>query len=933
MIRPELHTDQSESSWKTNLLDRWTIWASHRGFAAIAVVLGITLLLGIGFALLRLDMTFFSIMPRSSQQVQDLEHIVNEFPFASNITIAVDARDLPDSASAKAAVIRTIDALAAEFSQDKYAESIAGVTAQLDRRFFERHGLMLMPAEDLRRLSQTFADTRLVPLLGSINDDLEAEYSGNSGNLKDDEALASAQFKAFQQIVDLIAQAAGGVTPSDQQIEQTLDTLLVGETHFLSDDERMGILFLLPTFTMNDISDLKRIETFEERAVAIAEEYGVKAGLTGMIVVAKDEMVTSEQGLGISMTIAFLLVIALMVLAFRMPSVPLIAGIPLILGILWTVGAAGLLIRRLNIMTAMYMVALIGLGIDYAIHLLSAYIQARDDGDEFYEAIRTAMRKSGSGIVTGALTTAAAFLALTISKTDIVKELGVVAGIGILCEMIAMLMMIPALLGVRHRRLKRRGKDDTVHRFKVRIRSSLTGRLGTLLTRRPGTIAVILLASVILLSLSFGAVGIEDNIMNMEAKGLTSIELQDTLVEEFGMAPDGLFLLSTDRDEMTAVTSRLKRLATVKSVDSIAPFFPTDQQTAERTPLIEDLLTTLDDSAAVPAGSRGVDEDALLEEILRLESNMVELGDLAYLSGLSRISRILNQATGIDDDGERVAESAFDRLLAQYDTGFSQEEVSQLQQRFSTLLAARLTGMADTRPITREMLPPMISDAYISRDGGSYLLTINPTANPWEGDFRSAFRAQVATVTDRGTGMILAADELTRMATVDGVRSSILALIAVFIILLADFRNLKLTLLTFIPLLCSIISLFGIMGLTGIKFDFVNIIAIPLLIGIGIDDAVHISHRYRMEGPGSLALTIERTGTAVLLTTITTVIGFASFIPSIMRAMRSTGIVLSVAMTLAFIYSVMLHPALLYLVRERLGARFTAWGMKGGKES
>ena len=153
-----------------------------------------------------------------------------------------------------------------------------------------------------------------------------------------------------------------------------------------------------------------------------------------------------------------------------------------------------------------------------------------------------------------------------------------------------------------------------------------------------------------------------------------------------------------------------------------------------------------------------------------------------------------------------------------------------------------------------------------------------------------------------------------------------------FIILLLDFRNLKLTLLTFIPLICSIIALFGIMGLTGIKFDFVNIIAIPLLIGIGIDDAVHISHRYRMEGAGSMALTISRTGTAVLLTTITTVIGFGSFIPSIMRAMRSTGIVLSVAMTLAFVYSVMLHPTLLVLVRERWGADLTAWGKKGERE-
>ncbi len=84
---------------------------------------------------------------------------------------------------------------------------------------------------------------------------------------------------------------------------------------------------------------------------------------------------------------------------------------------------------------------------------------------------------------------------------------------------------------------------------------------------------------------------------------------------------------------------------------------------------------------------------------------------------------------------------------------------------------------------------------------------------------------------------------------------------------------------------------------------------------------MHIGHRYLHEGVGSIRRTVSLTGKAILLTSLTTMIGFGSFIPSIMRAMRSTGIVLTLAIALAFLYSVILHPALLVLVRERLGIR------------
>ena len=93
-----------------------------------------------------------------------------------------------------------------------------------------------------------------------------------------------------------------------------------------------------------------------------------------------------------------------------MYSAPFISGIPLIIGLIWTIGLTGFVIKRLNILTAMYMIALIGLGIDYAIHLLTTYVQERDDGNSFTESVKLSLHKSAAGIVMGALTTAVAFL-------------------------------------------------------------------------------------------------------------------------------------------------------------------------------------------------------------------------------------------------------------------------------------------------------------------------------------------------------------------------------------------------------------------------------------------------------------------------------------------------------------------------------------------
>ncbi|MBI9101544.1 MAG: MMPL family transporter [Spirochaetales bacterium] len=906
----------------------WAGWSTDNPWKAFLIVLAVTVVLSFGYSFLKMEMTFYSMMPQSSSQVRDMKNITENFAFSSQIGVIVDARNIEDQEEAERKVVALIQRLQAEFTSVKYAEQIEGVTAGMDREFLRNHMMMLIKAEDQERFADLYRDINLVPYLTGLNDDYEGEYSGNDENLEDDESMVDAQFRGLERILGQLGASVAGAKIDSAELEAGMDEYLFGETWFLSRDNRMGGLYIRPTFNFNDFKKYPLIQGWDDTAQAIAAEYGIGVGLTGMMVVAKDEMASSEEGLVVSMLVAFILVIGLMILAFRMKSVPFIVGVPLLLGIVWAIGLTGFIVQRLNIVTAMYMVALIGLGVDYAVHILAAYVQERADGLPFRQAMVNSMMISGPGILVGGLTTAAAFLALSTAKTELVSELGMVAGLGILCELAAMLLIIPPVLALRQRRLERRGKVDRLDGRKQNIRSSLTGGLGRFVSRRPGMTVLIFAVLGAMISTQAGKVSVEDNLMNMEAKGLKSVELQDTMVEEFGMAPDGLYVVTNDPLEAAELTDRLEDLDSVKAVESISLWLPSDDQYNERKPLVEKFARDL---LRLPEAEEP-DLWAFLDELFRLESNLIEMGDMAYLGQMERLTNTLNTLTGLNEEGRKVNESLFDRIAAAVEANGEDETFMGLrafQDEFRPLLKERLLSMTNTGKITRDELPAMARESYISRDGEYFLLSIVPRQNPWNGEFRNIFTSQIASVTERATGMILVSDQLVGMAAKDGVRATFLSLIIVFLILLIDFRNFKLSIMTFIPLLFSIGTLLGFMSLFNIKFDFLNIIAIPLLIGIGIDDAVHINHRYRIEGAGGMERVITKTGTAVFMTTVTTVIGFASFIPSIMQAMKGTGIVLSLAMILTFIFSVFLHPALLVLVRERLNLSIEPWGSKG----
>jgi predicted RND superfamily exporter protein len=916
--------NRTEESLRMRLLGKWGAWASVHWAKALLLALVLTAIMAVGMSMVEAEFTFYSIMPEGSPQVRDMKRIIENFPVASSIIVVLEAKEKSDRIQAEHTVTKAVDAICEELSNPAYSKYIARVQGHIDVEFYKEHGLMVTEAEDIRRANRIYSDLNLVPFFTHLNDDFEREYSGDEEKLSDDEEMVIAQFTGLEKLLTLVERAASGSEVSKSEISTALDEFLFGESYYLNRDSTMALALVQPTFTVNDLEPLMTGVPLIDRAVQdMADDLGVKAGLTGLTVVGKDEGVTAEKGLALSMLIAVSLILLLMILTYRMYSVPFITGIPLIVGILWTIGMTGFVLRRLNIMTAMYMVALLGLGIDYAIHLLMTFVQERDDGVVFVEAVRNSFRKSGSGVFLGALTTAVAFFMLFIAQSEVVKELGLVAGFGILCELAAMLIMIPALLGLRNSWLEKRGRRETFLLPRLLPKAHIIPTLGAKIVKHPSIFIIAMLAFSVGLATQSGKVTLIDNLMEMEAEGLESVELQDRMVEEFGMAPDYLMVRSSDLQELRGLEKRLKKLSSIKRVESLIPYYPSQAETAERGALADTLRFVV--GASEPL--KTADVEALKEEIIRVEANLIEMSDLAFMAGLDRMEYKLNYLTGMNQEGEKVRESSIDRLIERLDSdSVSTEGLVRFQQLFVPLLKAKILRMASSEPVSLEMIPPIVRESYVSKNGQDYIMSLIPTQNPWEGDFREVYIQQISTYTDRATGMILAADQMNEMAETDGIRAAVASLLAIFMLLLLDFRNLKLSVATLLPLLLSFGSLFGIMAATGIKFDFVNIISVPLLIGIGIDDAVHINHRYLIEGKGKMARVISKTGVAVLMTTVTTIIGFASFIPSVMRAMQSTGVVLSVAMALAFLFSVFFHPAFLVIISEKLGWNIKGWG-------
>ncbi|MFQ6617428.1 MAG: MMPL family transporter [Fidelibacterota bacterium] len=878
--------------------------AFRRTLLIIWIIIILTLIMGALASRLRITTKWSDIMPSENPMAKEFNRILEQYNTASVIIVVIKGDETR--------IKRFADEIAPEF--ERLEEFINRVDYKIDRDFLLNHGFMLQREDDLRNIKGIFKRLDLLPFLTQLNDSFEKEYIEDKESIstREKENNAVRFLDGIQNwLKTMMLYASNGSNLKPEKAEKAVDRLLLGDNYFISQDKQMLLMFLQPNFSIYDIeTTVKGINRLDELINDKLQKYpGLMTGTTGTPTLARDEMEAVQSDMYITTIIAFIVIMALFIISFRMWIAPILAGITLIIGIIWAAAFAYLLYGKLNLMTSMFAVILVGLGIDFSIHIISLYTERRSHGDSVALSLKTALNKSGTGIITGALTTAAAFFTLTISDSQGLSQFGVIAGIGVISCMLSTIIVLPAMISLREKLLKTskgRGRGFSGREF------IFLGNFSQYISRR----FILFLTGLIILTafLLYRALNIkfDYNYLNMEPVGLKSIILQDEMIEKFDISADFTLITAETVEEARSFTEKVKKLKLVGMVESISNYIPSAEQQKRRIPHIIEIRDNLIKNRG-DESLNAKNPEKLLSELQRLEFNIIEFSDLAYLGGQEKVDRKCREIVGDPDNpgSENIIENLMRYLRNNKDTAV--KNLNLFQSHYKPYLRKTALKMTSVEPITLENIPRNIYQRFASKMDDNFLVTIYPREQVWNFEFLNRFTEDIRKIDPRATGIPPLFLEMVNIIRRDGKRATVLTIIVVFTLLLLDFRNMRTAVLAMVPLIFGSIWMVGTMNLAGLMLTFVNIMGIPLILGIGIDDGVHILHRYRMEGKGKIGTVMSSTGKAVFLTSLTTMMGFGSLKFATYRGLGSLGTALFIGVGVCFLASVLILPALIGL--------------------
>ena len=499
------------------------------------------------------------------------------------------------------------------------------------------------------------------------------------------------------------------------------------------------------------------------------------------------------------------------------------------------------------------------------------------------------------------------------------KELGLVTGFGLLAILVSTMLFLPTLLVFRERRLDKRleKKKD----LKPRAQQDITFRfMGKSCSWRGKHYVFTLLASV-LVTVFFIVSGLkidfDHNYMNMEPKGLTSIALQDTVMEKFDMSMDYALILTGDPEESRKLGERTRDLGTVAMTEDISLYLPSVEQQEERLVQVREVIDKLK-SSPLKQAIRPNDIDAFNREIERLQMNIIEIQDMAFLGGQDKVDAKCKDIVG-DPDNPNSRNIMLELIeLISLDSNLVSEGLSEFQKSFAPYFSETVINMGSTETIQMADLPASVLDRYSNKTRNQFLVTVFPSSDVWkDAEFLKRFVSDLEMVSDKATGMPPVFAALIQVIGRDGRNAMLLTLVVVFFLLWIDFRNPFHALMAMIPLAIGVFWMIGIMKMSGMMLNVMNVMGFPLILGIGIDDGVHIIHRWKHEGKGKIQTIFSSTGKAIFLTSLTTMFAFGSLVFSIWRGFGQLGGALFIGVGACFLTTVIILPGIIGLIEKK----------------
>ena len=673
----------------------------------------------------------------------------------------------------------------------------------------------------------------------------------------------------------------------------------------------LQFLFVQPAKPSEQVSFLvPLVRTVTEAAQRLRPD-GVEVGLTGSPAFVVEEMAQIRHDMLVTGALSLVGVLLLFLLAYGSLVNTVLVFIPLAAGVLVTVAVVALAIGRLNLITSMFFAILVGLGIDFGIHLLSRFTESAERGRSLEEALVDTLESTGPGVVTGAITTVAAFFAMMITEFTAMQELGFIAGLGVLLVLAATMTLLPCLLATRFERASNRGAP---------VASAPRGPVGTRLApliRRPVPVLAVIFASCLGLAYTIKPVRFDFDVKQFLPHDSPALKTYQKLEESEFYNPDFAVMVADSLAVAREWTKKLEeRSDVVARIESLATYLPTEQD-AKR-PVVSDIKAlarrfprlVLDVPAEVSA-KRLREDLAKMVEYLEVDVPLtLEMHGLAKL--VPGAKRAAAEARETLDALAEVPDDALARRLLNFD------------RRTSALLSG-LQGFvrSDQLSVGPADLPKDLLDQYYRNADGKeqFVVRVFPKGNIADPEFMERFKAALVALYPETTGYPITFLEFGLLFR-DGLATSALyALIAIVLLVFLDFRRVTDTLLALFPLLLGTLVMVGAMNVLEIGYNFANLMSIPLILGIGIDSGIHIVHRYRSGvRPTEVVATAGR---AVTISSLTTMVSFGTMIFADHRGMESLGLTLLIGVGACLLMAVLALPAYLELM-ERWRARRSA---------
>ncbi len=875
--------------------------------AVVSVLTATALILG---SRLSMSLNMVDMLPGHSPFARSFLEVQERFGDPSIVVVLEGERD------------RIVE-MAREVEQSlRELDVLYNVAGRAPVEFLLQRGLMLQEPGDLDRSLRSLGDPALVGSLRGLNDDFEREYTDNEENLRQDEVQVSRSMLGIHRALEVLESNLAG-RPDAPPVEEAVDAFLVGEPWMLSLDRRMLLLFATPYAPFLDSQGV--IEASEAVLRALAEVSlaypDVEANLTGAGPLQKDEMDSINRNTTLLSLLALLLIYLLLAWSFRGWVVPILALAPLLMGIVWTTGVLSVLFGSLNLFTVMILLILLGLGIDFAIHLLSRYYEERARGLGPQRAVEITLSDTGVGVWTGGLTTAAAFLTLMTADTRGVFQLGVATGLGVLLTLASVFVLLPSLLVLRDRwRARRAGREpesDAVATFRTAGEGlPVLGWVALTSWRRHRWVSMAFVALVVMSVLGALRVRFEYDMLELEPPGLKNVQLQREIPRRFGVTDQGAWLVAPTVRDSRRLKEELDDLPAVGEVSAISDLVPNPEWLPDHRRKLEEFRARLSNVPGGDGGDGNAASAAELEiEVKRLWDNLDLISNLAFHSGLDRVVATVDGVTGYDSETDATdPEAVLPRLARLLAGGVDAQAARKVGVGWRTHMYVRLMAISTADSVSLGALPEMVRKTHLPRDGGEgFLLRISARDYLFDRDALNRFSEQVEEVSPSVVSTPKLAIVMMEETLRDGRNGALLALLVIALLLLVHFRG-PVGLLAAVPLAGAATFMLGVMYLLGMEYNWMNLLAVPIILGIGIDDGVHALHRFRHERGVREKRVYDAfrfVGRAILLTTLTTMIGFGSLGFYSMRGIASFGIVLFLGVGLCFVTTIVVLPAVL----------------------